>query len=134
MNLAQHITDLAQRLALEFKTRITADHPGVAKAWVCFGYEGSGGKAAVVVRASFNVNNVTRMSTGQYRVTFINPMLDDSYCWQAFARNAGSQSAMKHAGARATADAKTAQFVDVICTSSGGSLTDTTEMNLTVWR
>ena len=134
MNLAQHITDLAQRLALEFKTRITADHPGVAKAWVCFGYEGSGSKAAVVVRASFNVNSVTRISTGQYRVTFFNPMLDASYCWQAFARNAGSQSSMKHAGARATAETKTAQFVDVICTSSGGSLTDTTEMNLTVWR
>lgn len=134
MNLAQHITDLAQRLALEFKTRITADHPGVAKAWVCFGYEGSGNRAAVVVRASFNVNSVTRISAGQYRVTFINPMFDASYCWQAFARNAGSQSSMKHAGARATAEEKTAEFVDVICTSSSGSLTDTTEMNLTVWR
>ena len=134
MNLAQHITNLAQRLALEFRTRITADHPGVSKAWVCFGYEGSGNKAAVVVRASFNVNSVTRISTGQYRVTFANPMLDASYCWQALARNAGSQSSMKHAGARATAEAKTTQFVDVICTTSNGTLADTSEMNLTIWR
>ena len=134
MNLAQHITELAQRLAFELKTRITADHPGVAKAWVCFGYEGSGNKAAVIVRASFNVNSVTRISTGQYRVTFVNPMLDASYCWQALARNAGSQSSIKHAGARATAEAKTAQFVEVICTTSNGTLADTSEMNLTVWR
>ena len=134
MNLAHHITDLAQRLALELKTRITADHPGVSKAWVCFGYEGTGSKASLVVRASFNVNSVTRLSTGQYRVTFVNPMLDASYCWQAFARNAGSQSSMKHAGARATAEAKTAQFVELICTTSNGTLADTSEMNLTVWR
>ena len=134
MNLAQHITELAQRVALELKTRITAEHSGVAKAWVCFGIEGSGSKALLVVRASFNVSSVTRISTGQYRVTFFNPMPDASYCWQAFARNAGSQSSMKHAGSRATAEAKTAQFVDVICTSSSGSLSDTTEMNLTVWR
>ena len=134
MNLAHHITNLAQRLALELKARITADHPGVSKAWVCFGYEGTGSKASLVVRASFNVNSVTRLSTGQYRVTFVNPMLDASYCWQAFARNAGSQSSMKHAGARATAEAKTAQFVELICTTSNGTLADTSEMNLTVWR
>ena len=134
MNLAQHITELAQRLALELKTRITADHPGVAKAWVCFGVSGSGDEATVVVRAGFNVHSVTRTSTGKFRVTFLSPMPDASYCWHAFARNAGNQSAMKHAGARATAEAKTTQFVEVVCATSNGTLTDTTEMNLTVWR
>lgn len=134
MNLAQHITELAQRLALELKTRITADHPGVAKAWVCFGVNGSGSKATVVVRAGFNVHSVTRATTGKFRVTFLSSMPDANYCWQAFARNSGNQSAMKHAGARATAEAKTAQFVEVICTTSNGTLTDTTEVNLTVWR
>ena len=124
MNLAQHITELAQRLALELKTRITADHPGVAKAWVCFGVVGTG----------FNVHSVTRTSTGKFRVTFLSPMPDANYCWQAFTRNAGNQSSMKHAGARATAEAKTTQFVEVVCTTSNGSLSDTTEMNLTVWR
>lgn len=134
MNLVQHITELAQRLALELKTRITADHPGVAKAWVSFGVSGSGNSAAVVVRAGFNVQSVTRISTGRYRVTFASPMPDAHYCWQAFARNAGNQSSMKHAGARATAEAKAVQFVDVICTTSKGTLSDTTELNLTVWR
>jgi len=61
-------------------------------------------------------------------------MTDANYCWQAFARNSGNQSAMKHAGARATAEAKTAQFVEVICTTANGTLTDTTELNLSVWR
>lgn len=134
MNLAQHITELAQRLALELKTRITADHPGVAKAWVCFGVIGAGSKASVVVRAGFNIHSVNRTTTGKYRVTFLNSMPDANYCWQAFARNSGNQSAMKHAGARATAEAKTAQFFEVICTTSNGTLADTTEMNLTVWR
>jgi len=134
MNLAQHITDLVQRLALELKIRITADHPGVAKAWVCFGVIKAGSKASVIVRAGFNIHSVNRTTTGKYRVTFLSPMPDANYCWQAFARNSGNQSAMKHAGARATAEAKTAQFVEVICTTSNGTLTDTTEVNLIVWR
>ena len=133
MNLVQHITELALRLALELKTRITADHPGVAKAWVCFGVSGSGNKASVMVRSGFNVQSVTRSATGKFRVTFLSAMPDANYCWQAFARNSGNQTAMKHAGARATAEAKTAQYVEVICTTANGTLTDTTEVNLTVW-
>jgi len=134
MNLVQHIAELAQRLAFELKTRITADHPGVAKAWVCFGVSGSGSQATVIVRAGFNVQSVTRTSTGRFRVTFNSPMLDDNYCWQAFARNAGSQSALKFAAARVLTEAKTTQFVEVICATSSGTLSDTTEINLTVWR
>jgi hypothetical protein len=134
MNLAQHITDLAQRLALELKTRITADHPGVAKAWVCFGVSGSGDEAEVVVRAGFNVQSVTRTSTGRFRVTFSTPLADANYCWQAFARNAGQQHSMKYAAARVLAESKTAEFVEVICATASGNLSDTSEMNLTVWR
>jgi len=134
MNLAQHVTELAQRLALELKTRITADHPGVAKAWVCFGVSGSGEQASVLVRAGFNVQSVTRTSTGRFRVTFISPMRDANYCWQAFARNAGQQKTMKYAAARVLAESKTADFVEVICATASGTLSDTTEINLTVWR
>ncbi len=134
MTLAQHIADLANRLAVEIKARITADHPGLAKAWVCFGCVGSGKNVSVVVRAGFNVQGVTRTATGQFRVTFTSSMVDDAYCWHAFARNAGNQSAMKHAAARVTAEAKTPEFVEVICTTSAGTLSNTAEMNLTVWR
>lgn len=134
MNLAQHITELAQRLALELKTRITADHPGVAKAWVCFGVSGAGDEASVMVRAGFNVQGITRTSTGRFRVIFASPMVDANYCWQAFARNAGQQKTMKYAAARVLAEAKTAEYVEVICATASGNLSDTTEINLTVWR
>lgn len=130
MTLTQHITELAQRLALEFKSRISADHPGVAKAWVCFGFENSD----VVIRSAFNVSTVTRMGSGVYRVSFTHAMVDANYCWHAFARNAGNQSSMKQAAARLLAETKTPEFVDVICTTAAGTLSDTTEMNITVWR
>ena len=130
MTLTQHITELAQRLAQEFKTRISADHPGVAKAWVCFGFDGD----VVVIRSSFNVGAVTHTATGAYRVSFSRPMVDANYCWQAFARNAGNQSSMKQAAARLLAETKSREFVEVICTTAAGTLSDTTEMNITVWR
>lgn len=130
MNLATRIADLAAAVATEIRSRITADHPGVAKAWVCFGYVGS----QVVVRKAFNVHSVTRTAKGVYRVTFANAMPDANYCWQAFARNEGSASTLKFASARVRADLKTATYVDVICASQAGTLSDTTELNLTVWR
>ena len=129
MNLATRIADLAAAVATEIRARITADHPGVAKAWVCFGFVGE----KVVVRSAFNVQSVVRTAKGKYRVTFATAMVDANYCWQAFARNAGNQSSMKHAAARSSAETKTAHFVEVICTTQAGSLTDTTELNLSVW-
>jgi len=134
MNLAQHITDLALRLAQELKTRVSTEHPGLAKAWVCFGVQGTGAKAVVVLRGGFNIQSVTRLDRGRFRVTFQTPMADAHYCWQAFARNAGKQSSLKFASARVTAEAKTPEFVEVICTTAAGTLSDTTELNLTVWR
>lgn len=130
MTLTQHITELALTIAREIKTRIKADHPGVAKAWVCFGFENSD----VVIRSAFNVSAVTRMGSGVYRVSFTHAMVDANYCWQAFARNAGNQSSMKQAAARMLAEDKAPEFVEVICSTSAGSLSDTTEMNITVWR
>ena len=130
MTLARNIADLATAIAREIKTRITADHPGVAKAWVCFGYVGK----QVVIRAAFNVRSVTRVAAGKYRVTFATRMPDADYCWTAFARNAGNQSALKFAAARVNAEAKTADFVDVICATQAGTLSDITELNLTVFR
>ena len=67
-------------------------------------------------------------------MTFATPMPDANYCWSAFARNAGSQSTLKVASARINAEAKTADYVEVICTSQAGSLADTNEMNLMVYR
>lgn len=130
MTLARNIADLATAIGREIKTRITAEHPGVAKAWVCFGTVGN----QVGIRASFNVQSVTRIAVGKYRVTFATRMPDTSYCWTAFVRNAGNQTALKIAAARVNAEAKTTQYVEVICATQTGTLSDTTELNLTVFR
>lgn len=130
MNLADRISDLATAIAQAIRSRIDASHPGVAKAWVCFGVL----DAQVTVYSAFNVLGVTRISDGRYRVNFASPMKDASYCWQAFARNAGNQSSMKQAAARMLAELKTMEYVDVICTTAAGTLVDTTEINVTVWQ
>jgi hypothetical protein len=130
MSLSQRISDLASAIGRQVKTRISADHPGVARGWVSFGYVSN----KIVILSSFNVHSVTRDSTGKYRVTFATPMKDANYCWTAFARNSGSQSTLKVASARVTAEAKTADYVEVICTSQAGTLSDTTELNLVVYR
>ncbi|MFZ4481684.1 MAG: hypothetical protein ACOYNZ_17520 [Rhodoferax sp.] len=130
MSLSQRIADLAGAIGRQVKTRISADHPGVARAWVSFGYVGS----ATVILASFNVQSVTRSAAGKYRVTFATPMKDANYCWSAFARNAGSQTTLKVASARVTAEVKTTDYVEVICASQAGTLSDTSELNLMVYR
>ena len=66
MSLASRIAALADRVGLEVKTKIGASHPGVARAWVCFGYVGN----QIVLRAAHNVTSVTRSATGRYRVRF----------------------------------------------------------------
>ncbi|MHA6911485.1 hypothetical protein ACQUJS_24280 [Ralstonia pseudosolanacearum] len=130
MSLTGNITELAAAIAQEVRARITAEHPGLARAWVCFGAAGD----QAVIRSAFNVDSVIRVGTGKYRVVFAEPMPDDTYCWVAFARNAGRQSAMKVAGARVRAEAKTAAFVEVICTTAAGTLSDSSEFNLIVFR
>ena len=130
MSLSQRIADLAAAISRQIKTRISAEHPGLARAWVSFGFIG----ARIVILSSFNVKGVSRESLGKYRVTFAVPMGDADYCWSAFARNAGSQYSLKFAAARITAEAKTADYVEVICATQAGTLSDTTEMNLVVYR
>lgn len=130
MSLSHRIADLAAAIGAQIKVRIKADHPGLARAWVSFGFVGN----KVVIGASFNVQSVTRDSTGKYRVNFASAMTDANYCWNAFARNSGSQSTLKVASARINAEAKTAEYVEVICSSQAGTLSDTTELNLVVYR
>jgi len=130
MSLVQKISDLASAMGSELKSRISALHPGVAKAWVCFGYVGN----QVVLRAGYNVQSVTRIAAGKYRVNFARAMPDAKYAWSAFARQGGGQSSLQFAAVRSTAEAKTAEYVEVICVSANGTLSDTPEMNLTVLR
>lgn len=58
MSLASRIGALAGRIGREVKAKVGADHPGLARAWVCFGFVGH----QVVVRAAHNVASVTRLA------------------------------------------------------------------------
>lgn len=129
MSLASRLTALASRIGLEVKTKINASHPGVARAWVCFGYAGG----QVVIRASYNVASVTRLATGRYRVTFASAMPNADYCWVASTlKNATILGLQRIALVRASADTKTALHLDVSCASSTAA-TDADEFNVTVF-
>ena len=129
MSLATRLTALASRIGLEVKTKINASHPGVAKAWVCFGYVSN----QVVIRASYNAASVTRLATGRYRVTFANAMPNADYCWVASTlKNTTILGLQRIALVRASADTKTAQHLDVSCASPTAA-TDADEFNVTVF-
>ncbi|TDQ43803.1 hypothetical protein [Tepidicella xavieri] len=130
MSLASRIGALAGRIGLEVKTKIDAGHPGLARAWVCFGFVGN----QVVVRAAHNVASVTRLAAGRYRVTFANAMPDANYCWTALARSSTDRGTQRMAIVRSSTDQKTAQFVDISCATTSASFSDSFEINLTVYR
>ncbi len=130
MSLASQIAALANRVATEIKSLVRPEHPGIARAWVTFGYSGG----TIQVRASHNVSGVTRLATGRYRITFAVPFADANYCWLAFARSSVNTGTARTALARSTSDAKTAAYVDVACATGSTSFADTTEMNLVVYR
>jgi hypothetical protein len=130
MSLASRIAALAGRIGLEVKAKIGADHPGLARAWVCFGYVGN----QIVVRAAYNVASVTRLTAGRYRVSFATPMPDAHYCWTALARSNTNSGTQRVAIVRATADEKTPTHVDVGCATTTASLADSPEINLVVYR
>ena len=130
MSLASRTSALASRVGLEVKTKIDATHPGVARAWVCFGYVGN----QIVVRSSHNVASVTRTAAGRYRVTFAAAMPDANYCWTALARSSTNTGQQRVALVRASSDLKTAQYVDVSCATAASSFDDSSEINLVVYR
>lgn len=130
MGLVSRISALASRIGLEVKTKIDTTHPGLARAWVNFGYDNN----QVVVRASHNVTGVTRTAKGRYRVAFAEPMPDADYCWTALARSSTNSGQQRVAIVRASSDLKTAQYVDISCTTTATSFDDSSEINLVVYR
>ena len=130
MSLASRISALASRVGLEVKTKIDATHPGLAQVWVSFGYVDN----QVIVRASHNVASVIRTAAGRYRVTFATAMPDADYCWTALARSSTNSGTQRIAIVRSTSDQKTAQYVDISCATSSASFSDSSEINLVVYR
>lgn len=132
MTLAQHIAALATRIGQELKARVTPEHPGLARAWVSFGWRQHKTGDHIVIHAGHNVKKVMRLAPGKYRVVFADPMPDEHYCWLAFARN--SDKTMKMAAARVNCDDKTVDDVELVCATPSGTLADSTEINLVVYR
>jgi len=131
MSLSQRIAALVQRIGLELRSKANATHPGLARAWVCFGWTGT----AMVLRSAHNVSGVTRLAVGRYRIHFTAPMPDANYCWSALARSSTDSGTMRLAIVRALADQKTALHVDLCCaTAASATFSDSTEINLVVYR
>lgn len=129
MSLAAQLEALANRIGSEIKGLIRPDHPGLARAWVNFGYEDK----AVRVRAAHNVASVTRISTGRYRITFATPFADADYCWVATGRSNTASGTIRFAAARSN-DGKTIDHLELVCISALASLADSPEINLVVYR
>lgn len=129
MSLAAQIAGLAVRIGQEIKGLVRPTHPGLSRAWANFGYTGT----AMRLGPSHNVASVTRLAAGQYRVTFASPFADTNYCWVASARTDSGLLTARYAAARGT-DGKTPSTLDLVCTNSSGTLADTSELNLVVFR
>ena len=130
MSLVTQLSALVTRIGTEVKGLIRPDHPGLARAWASFGYASS----AMQLRSAFNVDRVTRLAAGRYRVTFATPFADTDYCWVATGRSNTATKTIRFAAARSTTDGKTTTTLDLVCISSSDSLADTTEINLVVYR
>mgnify|MGYP000179075902 CR=1 FL=1 len=83
MSLVAQLSALATRIGNEIKGLIRPDHPGLARAWVNFGYV----NGSVQLRAAYNVASVTRLAAGRYRIQFETAMPDAKYCWVATGRS-----------------------------------------------
>ena len=130
MSLVAQLSALATRIGSEIKGLVRPDHPGLAKAWVNFGYVGS----AVQLRAAHNVASVTRLGTGRYRIEFATPFADAKYCWVATGRSNTATGTIRFAAARGTTDDKTTDYLELVCTSGAASLADSLEICVAVYR
>ena len=130
MSLVAQLSALATRIGTEIKGLIRPDHPGLARAWANFGYVGG----AIQLRAAYNVSSVTRLGTGRYRIEFETPFPDAKYCWVATGRSNTATGTIRFAAARGTTDGKTANYLELVCTSAAASLADTPEISLVVYR
>jgi len=130
MSLVAQLSAFATRIGTEIKGLIRPDHPGLARAWGNFGYVGG----RVQLRAAHNVTTVTRLATGRYRITFASAFADTDYCWVATSRSDTATKTIHFAAARSTTDGKTTTTLEIVCVSAAGSLADSTEINLVVYR
>jgi hypothetical protein len=129
MSLVNQIAAALTAVGHEIKALVRPDHSGLAKAWVSFGYVGT----AIQIYNSLNVANVTRLATGNYRITFSTPFADAHYCWLATGRSNTTSGSLRFASAR-TSEAKTIDTLEIVCATNSNTLADSSEINVVVFR
>jgi hypothetical protein len=89
----------------------------LASAWLNFDGRGAGTSRAV--RDTFNVSSVTDLGKGQYRITFLEPMVHPGYSIAAScSRHYGSDgTSLVSDVAVVTIETFTADYFDIICSS-----------------
>lgn len=128
MSLAQGLADLAARIGRELKARVVPEHPGLARAWVNFGWA----RGRLRLYAGYNIQKVLRLAPGRYRIVFAEPLADAHYCWLAFARS--GDPALKLAIARTGIEDQTADDLELACATIAGTLADADAIHLVVYR
>jgi hypothetical protein len=99
---------------------------GAAKAWVNFN-----GTNTVAIRASLNVSSITDNGTGDYTVNFSTAMSDTNYCVQGLA---GMRNFISAIIRQYDSPTQTTTSVRLTCAEGTGSLADTPQFNVAVFR
>lgn len=125
MSLSERLAALVAAIAEELKARVTASHPGLAKAWVRFG----AAHGRIALHAAHAVDGVQRLSRGRYLVQFAVAFPDEHYLWTAQAQGIGGQPLRL-----ADAALKSRRHLELVCTDADGFTAEARELNLVVYR
>lgn len=101
----------------------------MARAWVNFN-----GTGTVAIRAAGNVSSITDNGVGNYTVNFTTAMPDANYCVNPMARDNGINTFIGSLSGGAGLNTKTTSALQVCSATSGGTLTDTSEYNVAIFR
>lgn len=115
-------------------TVLTTASTGVCVAWVNFDGTSSG---TITPRASYNVTNVTKVSTGVYTINFTSALADANYCVNAsVSATSGNTTLLCNTqtnGSGSTAPSTTAVSIAVV-NRSAGAATDSPYINVQIFR
>ena len=96
------------------------------RAWVNFN-----GTGTVAIRASGNVTIITDNGVGDYTVNFTTAMVDANYCVQGLA---GMRNYISAIIRQYDSPTQTTSSVRLTCAEGTGSLADTTQFNVSIYR
>lgn len=141
MALTSQLSRLCTRIADEFNDRVRSNHPALARAWVSFGVHNN----HVSIQSAHNVLKVVRLTEGHFRVRFSEPMPHTHYCWQAMARSPRASTYKRGWFGWLfpvfqpppililNVTFKTADTLDLVCTTLKGRFSDSTDIQLVVY-